>query len=360
MKSEHIFTFYYNNFHLLILIFFVFNFTFPSFAQTSNSSVAVSIVSDECEAVLEILSKKITDQTINENNWQKLFSSEGYVRLKKREASLDRDFTNDEFKVFVLSDSLSGKFQLLSATLNKWKRIDIKKVANRSLKYLPAGTQIKAKIYPVIKPKSNSFVFDTENDPAIFLYLNPKVSPAKFENTLAHELHHIGYSSACGKSISRISKDSTIPPNIREVLDWINAFGEGYAMLAAAGGPDIHPHADSPVLERERWDNDMKNFNVDLKKLEQFFFDILNNKLTKKEIQETAFSFFGIQGPWYTVGWKMAATIEKIYGREKLIGCMCNPRILLTIYNKAALEYNSRNKDSLAIWSPQLAERIAE
>ena len=47
--------------------------------------------------------------------------------------------------------------------------------------------------------------------------------------------------------------------------------GEGFAMLAAAGGPDIHPHAVSDAKERARWDHDLANFNEDLKKVESFF-----------------------------------------------------------------------------------------
>jgi len=51
--------------------------------------------------------------------------------------------------------------------------------------------------------------------------------------------------------------------NVRVVTDqaeasWIGAFGEGFAMLAAAGGPAIHPHAVSSPEERARWDKDVR------------------------------------------------------------------------------------------------------
>ena len=59
----------------------------------------------------------------------------------------------------------------------------------------PTEAYIHAKVFPVIKPITNSFVFETTTDPAIFLYLDPEESAAKFENTVAHELHHIGYAS---------------------------------------------------------------------------------------------------------------------------------------------------------------------
>lgn len=329
-------------------------------AQTADSSVIVRIVTDEADAVLSILAKKKSNHTITQQDWQQLFSSEGYVRLKKREASLQRTFTDEEFKSFVLSDSLIGRLEILIATLNKWKGADILAAAHRALTYLPKGARIKTKIYPVIKPKTNSFVFETTTDPAIFLYLDPEISPKKFENIVAHELHHIGYANSCATLKIKISEDSTISKNSRTVLELVGAFGEGFAMHAAAGGPDIHPHAVSKPAERERWDNDMKNFNDDLRKVERFFLDILDSKLTSEEIQKTAYSFFGIQGPWYTVGWKMAVTIEKKYGRAKFIDCICDPRILLSTYNQAASEHNRYERDSLAMWSPSLIEQVAK
>src|ERR671927_436895 len=69
---------------------------------------------------------------------------------------------------------------------------DANRAARRALAYLPKNAYIRAKIYPVIKPRENSFVFEVKTDPAIFLYLDPAVGQKKFENTLAHELHHIG------------------------------------------------------------------------------------------------------------------------------------------------------------------------
>jgi hypothetical protein len=35
-------------------------------------------------------------------------------------------------------------------------------------------------------------------------------------------------------------------------------------------------------------------------------------------------SFFGVQRPWYTVGWQMAVVIEKTMGQDVLIASMCD------------------------------------
>ncbi|MGB7294168.1 MAG: DUF5700 domain-containing putative Zn-dependent protease, partial [Candidatus Aminicenantales bacterium] len=282
------------------------------------------------------------------------------VRLKKRESEMKRPFEDEEFREFVLSSELLARADALEATLARWKSADMKAAAARALAYLPAGTSIRAKVYPVIKPKTNSFVFELKTDPAIFLYLNPEMNAAQLENTVAHELHHIGYAAACLPAYET-ERFKSKPPEVRTVLEWVGAFGEGLAMLAAAGGPDIHPHAVSPAADRERWDGEMANFNGDLKKVEAFFLDVIDGRLQGEEtIREVAFSFFGIQGPWYTVGWKMAVVIEKTFGRTRLIDSLCNPAAILGLYNEAAAKHNTRTGESLALWSPELLKGLRE
>jgi len=334
---------------------------FPSLAPSSlarvTNQVSVRVVSDEADSVLAIIAKQKAGQTVTDADWQELFATEGYVRLKKREASLKRAFDDSQFKAFVLSEELAGRATALADTLSKWKHADINAAASRALAYLPKDARIAAKIYPLIKPQKNSFVFEVKTDPAIFLYLDPDVTKEQFENTLAHELHHIGYGSSCpGKAVT--DEIAKLPRNARTMIDWISAFGEGFAMLAAAGGPDIHPHAVSKPEDRARWDRDLANFNDDLKKVENFFSDILNDKLSEEQRQQAGFAFFGVQGPWYTVGWKMSVVIEKAYGRRKLIECICDHRKLLPTYNRAATEYNRTVRDPLALWSPSLLEAL--
>jgi hypothetical protein len=262
-------------------------------ASAQTPALNVHLVTDEAEAVLAILVKRKLNQPITDHDWQRVFQSEGYTRLKQREASMKRSFDDAEFRTFVLSDALAERAPALEQTFAKWKRADITRAARLALAYLPAGAHIKAKIYPVIKPRENSFVFDTKNDPGIFLYLDPNKTREQFENTLAHELHHIGYAGSC--PVQQVEEEmDKLPPNVKKALTWVSAFGEGFAMLAAAGGPDVHPHAVSKPEDRARWDKDVANFNEDLKKVEKFLTDVLENKLTDEQIQQTGFSFFGV------------------------------------------------------------------
>lgn len=324
--------------------------------SAAAANLNVRLVTDEAEAVLAILAKKKAGEAIADSDWRRVFQSEGYVRLKQRETSMQRPFEESAFKTFVLSDELSARSPALTETLARWSRADLTRAARLAFAYLPKDASIRAKIYPVIKPRDNSFVFDVKNDPAIFLYLDPEVSREKFENTLAHELHHIGYGSTCPRKdvLAEIEK---LDPNMQQVIGWTGAFGEGFAMLAAASGPNVHPHAVSKAEERARWDKDVANFNEDLKKVDAFFIDLLESKLTADQIRDKGFSFFGVQGPWYTVGWRMSVLIEKTYGRAKLIESMCDQRLLLATYNRAAAKHNRKTRNPLALWSSAVVIR---
>jgi hypothetical protein len=343
--------------HTLLLILAILSFAQGSHPANSDDRIDLKLNAEEAEAVLSILDKHAGGLAVTDADWQRLFSTEPYVRLKKREVFMHRDFTDDDFKKFVLSPDLAAKSSSLRHALETWRRADLTASARRILAYLPEQARIKAKVFPVIKPKTNSFVFEADTDPAIFLYLDPAESAAEFENTVAHELHHIGFSSV---DSLKEEKMKDLPPNLKSTVDWMSAFGEGFAMLAAAGGPDIDPQATSSPEDHARWEHDMANFNQDLDSLQQFFLDILNQQLvTKEEIDKKGYSFFGEQGPWYTVGYKMAVIIEKRYGRERLIECMLDPREFLANYNRAAEEINASGKERLALWSPQLMRMIS-
>lgn len=340
------------------IIALLLSFGTPSSLPAQNPKTArieLQLNTTEAEAALAILDKEAKGVAIDDADWRRLFATEPYIRLKKREAGMQRDFTDDDFKKFMLSAEIAAKASSLRQTLAAWERTDLTASAVRVLAYLPDQSVIHAKVFPIIKPKTNSFVFETDTDPTIFLYLDPEESGSKFENTVAHELHHIGYSSIAPLAEAR-QKD--VPANAKDAVEWMGAFGEGFAMLAAAGGPDIDPHAASSAKEHARWDHDLANFNNDLLSVQQFFLDLIDHRLTDKDkIRERASDFFGdAQGAWYTVGYKMAIMVEKRFGRSALIDCMLDPRELLVRYNQAAKEMNDHGQN-LPLWSVELLQK---
>ncbi len=85
-----------------------------------------------------------------------------------------------------------------------------------------------------------------------------------------------------------------MPPNVKRALNWMTEFGEGEAMLAAAGSSDRHPHWEDDGEARARWDGDTMHFNADLQSIQQLLMDILDSKLTSDEdIQKRAAPFWG-------------------------------------------------------------------
>lgn len=262
-----------------------------------------------------------------------------------------------------MSDKLLKQRGALTLTVLDWKQADLPAAAMRVLEYLPAESVIRTKVFPLIKPIHNSFVFDVDTDPAIFLYVDPSVSSASFQNTVAHEMHHIGLGSIDKQYEQKIA---SLPPAAKSVAGWMGAFGEGEAMLAAAGGPDADPVATASQELKDNWERGKRDFHADLEKVRDFFLQVLNGELQGDAIGQKGSEFFGLQGPWY-VGYQMAVMVEKRYGRAALIACMRDPRLLLARYNAVAQEMNARSAHGrsgtaggailLALWPREILEK---
>ena len=301
--------------------------------------VNVTFVDDEPRAVLAILDRRAAQTPVTDADWQRLFVSEGYVRLKARELSLKRAFEDDAFRAFVMSDELLAKRNELAATLDEWMKADLGRAGARALAYLPADATIRAKVYPSIKPATNSFVFETRTNPAIFMYLEPQPRE-EFERTIAHELHHVGYAGACGKE----------PAD--DAARWLGAFGEGVATLAA-GGPQAKPDV------KAEWDAQMQRFEANFATLNEFFTNVVEGTLAGDAQTKRAFEFFGFVGPWYTVGYRMAVVIETTLGRDALIAAMCDTRLLPRTYNRAATGWEKAHEgEKLPRWSETVVAKL--
>lgn len=309
------------------------------------STTSVHFVPDEARAVLAILDLRAAKQPVPEGAWEKVFKSEGYVRLQKRERSMHREFEDDAFRKFVMSDELLGRRELLQHTLDDWLAADLNHAAALALAYLPRDAKIEATVYPVIKPKTNSFVFEGN---AIFMYVED-IPREQFESTIAHEMHHIGYGSSCNAPDGK-----PLPDNLKTLEKWISAFGEGFATLAAAGGPAGVPKYNAEVSAE--WQRQLPRYDANFAELVAFFEAVRSEKLTGDAADKRAFEFFGLIGPWYTVGWKMAVVIEKTLGRDALIAAMCDHRHFFATYNRAVRE----SGETLPLWPESLVKALPE
>jgi hypothetical protein len=330
----------------------------------ANNRIQLTLDTSEADQVLAILALRQAGKPVADAQWQKLFATAPYQRLKQREKKIgeqfhdsSRAFSDEEFKKFVLSDDLLQRALRLRETLERWKQADLRGSAERVLAYLPEEAVVRAKVYPIIKPGVNSFVWEVATDPTIFLYLDPEVTREKFENNVAHELHHIGVGSLGPIYTQKIA---ALPARARSAAGWMGGFGEGLAVLAAAGGPDVDPHAASTPQEHSRWESELAGFNADLPAVNNFFLDVLSGKLADDDaVNAKGSSFFGShQGPWYTVEYKMAVMVERRYGRTVLIRAMLDYRCLLALYNQAAAEQNAAGKQQLPLWSATVLSHV--
>lgn len=334
-----------------------------SLCAEENPQLAVQRMTDEAERVLALLEKRERGEEISEEDWQSLTATEGYRRLEQRDEAFGVERFGETFRELLLSDELLARRAVLAEAVASWKTVDLSAAAERALAYLPPGTRLQAKLYPVIKPRTNSFVFDLENDPAIFFYVDPDQRPEEMENHLAHELHHIGYGTGCGDPPDAES----LAPGPRAALRWLGGFGEGLATLAAAGSPDVHPHATSSPEAWAIWERDVARFGEDLRRVESFLLAVARGELSEEEQRKGFFELIhtpGVpQGAMYTVGWKMAALVEKVEGREALVAGICDPRRLLVAYNRVAqrvAETQPRGEgEGLPLWSEELLRVLA-
>lgn len=331
----------------------------------SPATLDVRLVADEPDAALVILRERAAGRAPTPSQWSALVRSAGYVHLAEREAAMGRAFTDSAFARFLASDSVIAHVASYELTLPRLEHANVDAAARRALAYLPAGTALRARLYLEIKPITNSFVFTGRDSiPSIFIYVrvDPPDAPAQLENTLAHELHHIGSNAACSDvSLFGTRDTASIPAARRTLIEYLTAFGEGRAMLAAAGGPDLHPHATDPDSIRARWDRDVARAPEDMRELSSFAGDVLSGRIaTSDSVARRGASYFGVQGPWYTVGWLMASTVEKQFGRDALIGTLCTPVAFLRQYNEAARRANAAGDTTLPTWPAALLDELAE
>ena len=286
----------------------------------ADSLVDVRVVTDQADAVLALLARRASGEALADADWDDLQATEGYQRLKDRSESFGAEEFDTRFRDWILTADLT-ELEVLRSGVDGWRALDATAAGRTALAYLPEGTRLRTTIYPVLKSTPNSFVFEVDTDPAIFMYVSGTASESELANTLAHELHHIG-----------------------------------------AGGPHIHPHAARSAEEWAVWERDVAQFNRDLGRIEQFFLDILAGELDADAQRPRFMELINTeevpQGAFYTVGWKMGALVEQSFGRQAVVEAICDMRRLLVSYNEIANAHPRGDGGSLATWGPELLEGI--
>lgn len=312
---------------------------------------------DQIEAAVAILEIQAEGGEPDEGMWQALWNSHGYERLIERETAMGREDGFDiKLKEWMTSSETVARARGFRQALTRWREFDPSAAAARARAYLPAGTPLRATLYPVVKHTSNSFVFDLSGDAAIFMSVDPQTSSEMIQAVMTHELHHVGLARCPDTAdMERLSETQ------QQVVSWLGILGEGVAVLATAGGPMRHPHYYSPATEYLVWERDVADFARDLERMETFFMALLDGEIEEKDQRSRLFEFVSTddvpQGPGYTVGWKMAAMVERGLGRDALLATMCDPRALLESYNRV-VERTQTETARLPMWSAAFLKRL--
>ena len=317
----------------------------------------VKVVTDEAEAALAILDARAMGAEVTEALWERLRRSEGFVRLKRRQESFGATEVEAGMREYLLSAEALAARPALAAAVARWRGLDPSEPLARATEYLPAGAVIRATVYPVVKRSTNSFVFELQTDPAIFFHLDPSASTERITGILAHELHHVGTAGCAAPE-----DVAALPPGARSAVEWLGGFNEGIAVLAAAGGPDRHPHASSPPDEWLVWQRDVARFDEGVSAIGEFLRGVLKGSWTPEEQQGRFLALINSgdvpQGPFYTVGWQMAAAVEKAMGRGAVVASVCDPRRLLVAFGEVAGAHPRADGRGFATWSPELLQAL--
>ena len=91
--------------------------------------------------------------------------------------------------------------------------------------------------------------------------------------------------------------------------------------------------------------------------LNQFFLDTILATMATMQWRMKA-RRFGFRGPWYTVGYLMATTIEKQLGRPALIETLIDPRLFVAKYNEAATMQKAKGGERLPLFSAEILDAV--
>jgi hypothetical protein len=77
-----------------LFVFLILSAGFPLLA--AEDRVQVKLDTSEADSVLAILAKRKQAQPVTDADWNTLFATDPYQRLKKREAAMQRSFSDDD------------------------------------------------------------------------------------------------------------------------------------------------------------------------------------------------------------------------------------------------------------------------
>ena len=106
------------------------------FSSCWPASDSLNLRTGKADAVLVFLAGR--------ENVSRVWGSEGYIRLKKREAEMGRSFSEDELRHFLGSERLRRRKDALQRGLAQWQEADMRTISERVRSPLPSNASLRA------------------------------------------------------------------------------------------------------------------------------------------------------------------------------------------------------------------------
>ncbi|HEV7785078.1 MAG TPA: hypothetical protein VGQ28_07055, partial [Thermoanaerobaculia bacterium] len=97
----------------------------PNQAARPDPQVQVHVVTDEADAALAVLGERRAIGTVKPASWDRLWQSQGFVRLKNRQESFGVKDVEQGFREFLTSEEAVASLDDLRRAVADWKHLDV-------------------------------------------------------------------------------------------------------------------------------------------------------------------------------------------------------------------------------------------
>ncbi|WP_346962222.1 DUF5700 domain-containing putative Zn-dependent protease [Clostridium sp.] len=248
----------------------------------------------------------------------------------------------------ILQDTSS-----LVINLNYVQKIDYSNIEKLVSLYLPEDTDMELNLHFIVDGFNGGTIIGMNNYTQCITMLYPNYFYSFGIYGMAHEFHHIGSRYWRGKDKKRmelINKNDSISLAIKLVSSILD---EGSAVYFFDNQVDkeVMKIIGSKIIGKEQYEKIISVHSQEKLKvadriveldlfLRQLFEEVGELDTLRKKVHTYTF-MQGIKPSLdKLIGQEMVRTIDRVFGKEKVLQCIINLKYFLTYYNKAAVELN--------------------
>ena len=253
----------------------------------------------------------------------------------------------------------------LVINLNYVQKIDYSKIEKLVSLYLPEDTDMELNLHFIVDGFNGGTIIGMNNYTQCITMLYPDSFYSFGIYGMAHEFHHIGSRYWRGKDKKRmelINKNDSISLAIKLVGSILD---EGSAVYFFDNQVDkeVMKIIGSKIIGKEQYEKMTSVHSQEKLKvvdriveldlfLRQLFEEVGELDTLRKKVHTYTF-MQGIKPSLdKLIGQEMVRTIDRVFGKEKVLQCIINLKYFLTYYNKAAVELNKiqLSQELITLW----------